>query len=153
MVSESGCSPTSEAKWPHVFHVTQYMLSMCLAWKFATRAGACEHCKWVYKDLGLSNHCQLILVMMPRLLHQKLPSALQGTTGLGEMVCNVWVVICFWPFVRGLFRKGKYGIPLSTVLKSGMLALIFTLCCGKISLPLRWELSHDVWTVCQVWTN
>jgi hypothetical protein len=72
-----------------------------------------------------------------RLLGVKLPSALQGTTGLGEMVCSVWVVICFWPFVRGLFGKGKYGIPLSTVLKSGMLALIFTLCCGKISLPLR----------------
>lgn len=71
-----------------------------------------------------------------RLLGVKLPSALQATTGLGEMVCSVWVVICFWPFVRGLFGKGKYGIPLSTVLKSGVLALLFTLCCGKFSLPL-----------------
>jgi hypothetical protein len=27
-------------------------------------------CKWVYKDLGLSNHCQLVLVVMLRLLYQ-----------------------------------------------------------------------------------
>ncbi|KAM5580594.1 cellulose synthase-like protein H1 [Rosa sericea] len=71
-----------------------------------------------------------------RLLGVKLPAALQVTTGVGEIVCSLWVVICFWPFLRGLFGKGKYGISSSTILKSGVLALLFTFCCGKFSLPL-----------------
>ncbi|EOX93253.1 Cellulose synthase-like B4, putative isoform 2, partial [Theobroma cacao] len=32
-------------------------------------------------------------------------------SGLGEISCSVWVVLNFWPLVRGLFGKGKYGIP------------------------------------------
>ncbi|XP_004287961.1 PREDICTED: cellulose synthase-like protein H1-like [Fragaria vesca subsp. vesca] len=63
-------------------------------------------------------------------------SAPQVSTGVGEIVCSVWVVISFWPFLRGLFEKGKYGIPLSTILKSGGLAVLFMVCCGKFALPL-----------------
>ncbi|TXG55397.1 hypothetical protein EZV62_020653 [Acer yangbiense] len=38
-----------------------------------------------------------------------------GGSGLGEFMCSVYVVSCFWPFVKGLFGRGKFGIPLSTL--------------------------------------
>ncbi|XP_030544378.1 cellulose synthase-like protein H1 isoform X3 [Rhodamnia argentea] len=44
-------------------------------------------------------------------------------SGLGEVVCTVWVVLCFWPFFRGLFGKGKYGIPSTTIVKGAILAI------------------------------
>ncbi|CAN0914442.1 Cellulose synthase-like protein B3 [Linum grandiflorum] len=47
--------------------------------------------------------------------------------GLGEIVGCV-VILCFFrSFVEGLFRKGKYGIPLTTFGKSVALALVFVL--------------------------
>ncbi|VVA17580.1 PREDICTED: cellulose synthase [Prunus dulcis] len=57
--------------------------------------------------------------------------------GLGEMMCCVWVVLCYWPFLKGLFGKGKYGIPMPTIFKSAALALLFMHFCGRIPLPLR----------------
>ncbi|PON35109.1 Cellulose synthase [Parasponia andersonii] len=63
-------------------------------------------------------------------------SLLEGArdrVGLGEYLSSVWVVMCFWPFVRGLFGKGKYGIPLSTLLKSAVFALIFVHLCRQTS--------------------
>ncbi|KAL5797923.1 hypothetical protein ACOSQ2_002743 [Xanthoceras sorbifolium] len=48
----------------------------------------------------------------------------QGS-GLGEVLCSVLVVLWFRPFMEGLFRKGKYGIPWSTIYKSAALALLF----------------------------
>ncbi|CAB4274168.1 unnamed protein product [Prunus armeniaca] len=57
--------------------------------------------------------------------------------GLGEMMCCAWVVLCFWPFLKGLFGKGKYGIPMPTIFKSAALALLFMHFCGRIPLPLR----------------
>ncbi|KAJ6686880.1 CELLULOSE SYNTHASE-LIKE PROTEIN B1-RELATED [Salix purpurea] len=53
------------------------------------------------------------------------PSVDNDASGLGEIVCSVLVVICFWPFVKGLFGKGKYGIPVSTICKSSLLSLSF----------------------------
>lgn len=52
----------------------------------------------------------------------------QGS-GLGEFFCGVWVVLMFSPFVKGLFGKGKYGIPSSTIYKSVALALLFVGLC------------------------
>ncbi|KAH8489027.1 hypothetical protein H0E87_024607 [Populus deltoides] len=52
---------------------------------------------------------------------------LSDGSGLGERLCSIMVVICFWPFLKGLFAKGKYGIPLSTIFKSAFLALCFVL--------------------------
>lgn len=49
--------------------------------------------------------------------------------GLGELICSVYVVLYFWPFMKGLFRRGKYGIPLSTICKSAALALLFAQSC------------------------
>ncbi|KAK4845721.1 hypothetical protein QYF36_008311 [Acer negundo] len=48
----------------------------------------------------------------------------QGS-GLGEVFCSVLMVLWFRPFVEGLFRKGKYGIPLSTICKSAALTSLF----------------------------
>lgn len=45
--------------------------------------------------------------------------------GLGEMFCSVYLIICYWPFLKGLFEKGKYGIPLSTISKAVALTCLF----------------------------
>lgn len=49
--------------------------------------------------------------------------------GIGELLCGLWVVLYFWVFLKGLSGKGKYGIPSSTIVKSGVLALMFTHFC------------------------
>ncbi|OMP08333.1 Cellulose synthase [Corchorus olitorius] len=55
------------------------------------------------------------------------PAAATGGvgSGLGEILCSMWVVLNFWPFIKGLFGKGKYGIPWSTIWKSAVLVLLF----------------------------
>ncbi|XVE78451.1 hypothetical protein DITRI_Ditri13aG0146300 [Diplodiscus trichospermus] len=45
--------------------------------------------------------------------------------GIGEVFCSLWVVLCFWPFLKGLFEKGKHGIPSSTIVKSAALTFVF----------------------------
>ncbi|KAI3695460.1 hypothetical protein L1987_78457 [Smallanthus sonchifolius] len=55
--------------------------------------------------------------------------------GLGEMFCSVWMLLCFWEFLKGLFRNGKYGIPSLTIWKSGVLTLFFVHVCRKSSQP------------------
>ncbi|KAK9056770.1 hypothetical protein SSX86_024133 [Deinandra increscens subsp. villosa] len=52
---------------------------------------------------------------------------------LGEMFCSVWVLLCFWEILKGLFGNGKHGIPSSTILKSGALALLFVQVCRRSS--------------------
>ncbi|KAL9457494.1 hypothetical protein AB3S75_006525 [Citrus x aurantiifolia] len=61
------------------------------------------------------------------------PQGGQGP-GLGEYFCSVYVVLCFSPFLLGLFRKGKNGIPLSTICKSAALALLFLRSCKMSSM-------------------
>lgn len=53
--------------------------------------------------------------------------------GLGEVLCSVCVMLVFMPFVLGFFRKGKYGIPSSTIWKSAALALAFVHLCKMSS--------------------
>nr|GLL23020.1 cellulose synthase-like protein H1 [Ipomoea trifida] len=50
---------------------------------------------------------------------------------LGEAICSVWVILMYWAFLKGLFGKGKYGIPLSTIVKSVGLALLFVHACKR----------------------
>ncbi|KAJ7948132.1 Cellulose synthase [Quillaja saponaria] len=45
--------------------------------------------------------------------------------GLLEIMCSMWAVLCFWPFLKGLFGKAKQGIPFLTICKAAGLALIF----------------------------
>ncbi|XP_027127155.2 cellulose synthase-like protein H1 isoform X1 [Coffea arabica] len=49
--------------------------------------------------------------------------------GIGELVCSIWVVLCFWSFLKGLLGKGKYGIPSSIVCKSAALVFVFVQIC------------------------
>ncbi|KAL6135226.1 hypothetical protein ACLB2K_067454 [Fragaria x ananassa] len=58
------------------------------------------------------------------------PPARDGVgSGSLETMCSVLLVLCLWPFLKGLYRSGKYGIPVSTLSKSAGLALVFyTLC-------------------------
>ncbi|KAK1439816.1 hypothetical protein QVD17_05638 [Tagetes erecta] len=53
--------------------------------------------------------------------------------GLGEMFCSVGWLLCFSEFLKGLFRNGKYGIPSSTIWKSGALAWLFVQFCRRSS--------------------
>ncbi|XP_058091251.1 cellulose synthase-like protein H1 isoform X2 [Magnolia sinica] len=52
-------------------------------------------------------------------------------SGLGEMVCSVWVVLNFLPFLKGLFGKEQYGIPWPTVYRAAALAYITVHWCIK----------------------
>lgn len=55
-----------------------------------------------------------------------------------EMICSLWLVLCFWPFLKGIFMfgKGRYGLPFSTIYKSAALALLFVLFCQKTNHEL-----------------
>ncbi|KAK7375198.1 hypothetical protein VNO78_35891 [Psophocarpus tetragonolobus] len=46
-------------------------------------------------------------------------------SGLGEFVASTYLVVCYWPYLKGLFARGKYGIPLSTICKSAVFAFLF----------------------------
>ncbi|XVE72412.1 hypothetical protein DITRI_Ditri11bG0037500 [Diplodiscus trichospermus] len=50
--------------------------------------------------------------------------------GVGEVLSSLWVVLCFLPFLKGLFKRGKYGIPSSTIFKSTSLALVSVYFCS-----------------------
>ncbi|XP_029131074.1 cellulose synthase-like protein H1 isoform X2 [Cajanus cajan] len=52
--------------------------------------------------------------------------------GLGEVFCSAYVVLCYLPFLKGLFARGKYGIPLCTILKAALLAFLFGHVCISI---------------------
>ncbi|CAN8247687.1 unnamed protein product [Cochlearia groenlandica] len=52
-------------------------------------------------------------------------SDISGCSGLAEACGCVLVVMLFFPFLRGLFGKGKYGIPMSTLCKASLLLVLF----------------------------
>jgi len=54
-----------------------------------------------------------------------------GGPSVGEFVCCGWLVLCFWPFVRGLVGKGSYGIPWSVKLKAGLIVAAFVHFCRR----------------------
>ncbi|XP_027339836.1 cellulose synthase-like protein B4 isoform X2 [Abrus precatorius] len=53
-------------------------------------------------------------------------------SGLGELTCVLYLLMCYWPYFKGLFAKGKYGIPLSVICKSIVLAFVFVHFCRSI---------------------
>ncbi|PWZ36792.1 Cellulose synthase-like protein H1 [Zea mays] len=49
-----------------------------------------------------------------------------GGPGVGEFVCCAWLLLCFWPFVRGLVGgRGSHGIPWSVRIKAALLVAAF----------------------------
>ncbi|XP_062106081.1 cellulose synthase-like protein H1 [Humulus lupulus] len=72
---------------------------------------------------------QLIALAMAFLRLQ--PPVRSGGPGSGvlEVFCSLWLVLCLWTILKGLFGKGKYGIPFSTIFKSIALALLFVAFC------------------------
>lgn len=53
--------------------------------------------------------------------------------GISEIVCSALVLLSFLPFVKGLYRKGIYGIPSSTIWKSVALVALFIQFCRRPS--------------------
>jgi hypothetical protein len=51
--------------------------------------------------------------------------------GIGEFVCCVWMMLCFWPFVRGLVSSGRYGIPWSVKIKASLIVSVFVHFCTR----------------------
>ncbi|CAL0332166.1 unnamed protein product [Lupinus luteus] len=49
-------------------------------------------------------------------------------SGLGELICSTYLVLCYWPYLKGLFARGKYGIPLSTIFMSAGIVYFFLVC-------------------------
>ncbi|CAL5027486.1 unnamed protein product [Urochloa decumbens] len=58
-------------------------------------------------------------------------SAAGGGPGAGEFACCGWLLLCFWPFVRGLAGKGSYGIPWSVKIKAGLIVAAFVHFCTR----------------------
>ncbi|PKI62218.1 hypothetical protein CRG98_017352 [Punica granatum] len=58
-------------------------------------------------------------------------------SGLAEVACSLLAVLYFWPFLRGLLGKDKYGIPLKTIYKSAALSTVFVLFCRFSSVGLH----------------
>ncbi|RDX99405.1 Cellulose synthase-like protein H1, partial [Mucuna pruriens] len=72
-----------------------------------------------------------LTAMVIRLLRLQ-PLAQSGNgCGLGEIFCSVYLVICYWPFLRGLFETGKYRIPFSTICKSAIFTCLFVHLCRR----------------------
>ena len=49
--------------------------------------------------------------------------------GVAEVMSCVWLVLCFWSFLKGMFAKGSYGLPWPTLLKSSALTFLFVYFC------------------------
>ncbi|XP_057953477.1 cellulose synthase-like protein B4 [Malania oleifera] len=65
------------------------------------------------------------------------PSSHHGNgAGVGEIICSLLVVITFWPFVKGLFGRGRHGIPSSTIWKSTVVAFLLLQLC-------KWASVHE----------
>jgi hypothetical protein len=57
--------------------------------------------------------------------------ATNGGPGVGEFMCCGWLVLCFWPFVRGLVGKGSFRIPWSIKLTAALLVAVFVHFCRR----------------------
>ncbi|XP_015881133.3 cellulose synthase-like protein H1 isoform X2 [Ziziphus jujuba] len=71
----------------------------------------------------------LTALFMPLLGLRPLNDVGRCGPGLLEYIFSLFMVISYWPYVRGLFGKGEHGIPFSTKCKSSILVLIFLLVC------------------------
>eukprot|EP01018_Ginkgo_biloba_P019785 Gb_03769 [translate_table: standard] len=72
----------------------------------------------------------LLLVNVAAIIHVSIGGYEMWKRLLAEYICSVFVVLNLWPFLKGLVRKGKRGIPWTIVIKSSLLALL--VCCSCI---------------------
>ncbi|KAL9322591.1 hypothetical protein ACSQ67_010644 [Phaseolus vulgaris] len=57
------------------------------------------------------------------------PSDSGNGSGIGEFICSTYLIVCYFPYLKGLFCRGKYGIPLTTICMSSVFALVFVQLC------------------------
>ncbi|XP_028797092.1 cellulose synthase-like protein H1 [Neltuma alba] len=75
-----------------------------------------------------------LTALVTKLLRSDPPPEKRGNgSGVGEVLCSVYLVVCLWPFLKGLFDRAHYGIPMSTIYKSAVLAFLFVHC-SRISM-------------------
>ncbi|KAI4322516.1 hypothetical protein L6164_022202 [Bauhinia variegata] len=70
-----------------------------------------------------------LTALVIKLLGLQPPPQTGNEAGMGELFCSIYLVVCCWPFLKGLFGKGKYGIPISTISKSAALVFLFVHFC------------------------
>jgi len=51
--------------------------------------------------------------------------------GIGEFISSTYIIACYLPYLKGVFGRGKYGIPVFTICKSAILAFVFVHFCRK----------------------
>ena len=78
----------------------------------------------------------LLLLQLIALLMSFIRQAGRMRNTVLEVICSVWLVLCFWPFLKGIFLlgKGRYGLPFNTIYKSAALALLFVLLCQRTTV-------------------
>jgi hypothetical protein len=75
-----------------------------------------------------------LIALVVSLLKLQPPAHGKHGSGLAEVLCSVLWLLCYWPFLKGLFGKGKHGIPMSTICKSAALALLLLHLCRKTTM-------------------
>ncbi|KAL6010698.1 hypothetical protein ACLOJK_001136 [Asimina triloba] len=74
-------------------------------------------------------HIAALMVALMRAWTASAPESLGW--GLGEVVCSIFVLLNYLPFVKGLFGKGCHGIPWPTLCKATALGCIIIHHCVK----------------------
>lgn len=72
-----------------------------------------------------------IIALVTTLWRWQQPLKSERAYGLGEVFCSAYLVLCYLPILKGLFAKGKYGIPLPTIFKASLLAVLFVGVCNS----------------------
>lgn len=49
--------------------------------------------------------------------------------GIGEFMCSGWILLCFWPFLKGLGGRGRHGIPWPVLGKAMVMVCLFLQFC------------------------
>ncbi|XP_018848465.2 cellulose synthase-like protein H1 [Juglans regia] len=79
-------------------------------------------------------HLTTLVVSLLKLQHPPADHHDMHGSGLGETFYSGWLVLFFLPFFKGLFQKGRHGIPKATIYKSATLAFLFLYWCKRTAM-------------------
>lgn len=113
-----------------VFEITQKEFSSSDADEKDTDAGRFTFDESAVFVVGTTILLVQLAAMLIRFLGLQQSQSGNGC-GIGELISSTYVVVCYFPYLKGLFGSGKYGIPVSTICKSAILAFVFVHFCRK----------------------